>query len=385
MFFILLRKKVMKKNKSFKIIIPSIFLLFIFLCLLLFSVNSLAKERDLDKEQQLGEKLAKDFEKKYAIIEDVDQNTRVNEIGKKLASVSDLKGMRYHFKIINLEGVNAFSFPGGYIYVTGDLLGHIQSDDELAGVLAHEMAHIIHNHALKQTIKNTKYNLLTILAVLLTGEPNVALLGRLTTITFLNQYSREYEEEADLTAIELLIQAGYNPVGFLTCLERLSTRESLRAEINWGIFQTHPKTEERISYVKELLMKKGIKIDRRATTDYLKVETKFIRQDSLWTGIINLDELTILNLSFPVEMKNLNKILNAANNLDRFLSLDLNIYELRISVDNSNSTLYIGYNPIITLDDTETALMGKTSQEVLSEMRDKIKQAIWTLKLRFLL
>jgi len=377
----------MKKNELFKVkmVTLSIFLLFIFLCLLLFSINSLAKERDIDKEQQLGEKLARDFEKKYTLIEDGDRNSLVTDVGERLARVTDLKGMKYHFKIINLEGVNAFSFPGGFIYVTNDLLDHIQSADELAGVLAHEIAHVIHNHALRQTINNTKYSLLTILAVLLTGETDVALLGRLTTITFLNQYSREYEEEADLTAIELLIKAGYNPVGFLTSLERLSTRESLRPEINWGIFQTHPKIEDRIIYVKDLLMKKGIKIDRRATTDYLKVETEFIGKNSLWTGIINLDGLTIFSLSFPGEIKNLNKILNAADNLDRCLSLDLNIYEIKIFVDNSSSTLFIASNPIITLDDTETVLLSKTSQEVLSEMRDKIKQAIWRLKLRLLL
>jgi predicted Zn-dependent protease len=57
--------------------------------------------------------------------------------------------MNYHFKILNIEGPNAFSIPGGYIYVTYDLFDYIQSDDELAGILAHEIAHVIHNHALK--------------------------------------------------------------------------------------------------------------------------------------------------------------------------------------------------------------------------------------------
>ncbi|GAB4114582.1 MAG: hypothetical protein Kow00103_08500 [Candidatus Caldatribacteriota bacterium] len=333
----------------------------------------------------MGEKLARDFEKKHSLVEDIELNFRVNEIGKKLASNSDLKGMNYHFKIVDLKGVNAFSFPGGYIYVTKDLLDYVQSDDELAGVLAHEIAHIIHNHALNQIINNTKYNLLTILAVLLTGESDVALLGRLTTITFLNQYSRENEEEADLTAIELLIKNGYNPVGFLTCLERLSSREILRPEINWGIFQTHPKIEDRIVYIRDLLIKKGIKIDRRAAANYLKIETKFMVKDFQWIGMINLDGTTVFNFPFSGEIKVFHKILSIAENLDRFLSLDLNIYELRISVNDSSSTLFIGSNPIITLTDSEAVFLHKTSQEVISEMKESIKQVLWSWRLRLLL
>lgn len=180
------------------------------------SFNSFMAERDLDKEQQLGKKLSKDIEKKYEVVKNSVQNSLLIEIGNKLARDSDLDGMNYHFKILKMEGPNAFSIPGGYIYVTYDLFDYIQSDDELAGILAHEIAHIIHNHALKQTRDNTKYTLLTILAVLLTREPDVGVLGKLTTITLLNQYSREYEEEADLTAVNLLIKTGYNPVGFLT-------------------------------------------------------------------------------------------------------------------------------------------------------------------------
>jgi predicted Zn-dependent protease len=242
----------MKKNIKLinKLVSVIVFLLTAFL---LVSFNSFSAERDLNKEQKLGKKLSENIEKKYEVVEDLNQNSLITEIGNKLAKVSELKGMNYHFKILNIEGPNAFSIPGGYIYVTYDLFDYIQSDEELAGILAHEIAHVIHNHALKQTRDNTKFTLLTILGVLLTGEPNVAVLGKLTTITFLNQYSREYEEEADLTAINLLIKAGYNPVGFLTFLERLYAREMFKPEVNLGIFQTHPETENRINYVKEAL------------------------------------------------------------------------------------------------------------------------------------
>jgi len=372
----------MRKNRELtnKLILVIVFLLIAFLLL---SFHSFSAERDLVKEQKLGKKLSEDIEKKYEVIEDLNQNSLISEIGNKLAEASEMKEMKFHFRILKVDGPNAFSIPGGYIYVTYDLFDYVQSDNELAGILAHEIAHIVHNHALKQTRDNTKYNLLTILAVLLTREPDVALLGNLTAITFLNQYRREYEEEADLTATELLIKTGYNPVGFLTFLERLYAREMFKPELNLGIFQTHPETENRVNYVKDMLIEKGIDIDRRATTDYLEVSSKYILKDSFYTGIICIDDIPVLNLTYPYPKREeiYLKIIETSQNLDRFLSIDLLPYEIKVSVEGSKSTLFIRNNRIISLDDSETAYLEKTAEEVLQDTQEKIRQVLWEFKL----
>ena len=370
----------MRKNRKLinKLVSVIVFLLITFL---LVSFNSFSAERDLNKEQKLGKKLSEDIEKKHEVIEDLNQNSLITEIGNKLARASDLHGMSYHFKILKMDGPNAFSIPGGYIYVTYDLFDYIQSDDELAGILAHEIAHVIHNHALKQTRDNTKYTLLTILAVLLTREPDVGVLGKLTTITLLNQYSREYEEEADLTALDLLIKTEYNPVGFLTFLERLYVSEMFKPSIELGIFQTHPNTKDRVDYVKEKLEERRINIDRRATTDYLKVNAKYILEKSIWTSIIYIDNITIFDLSFPENRELHFKIIEATQNLDKSLSIDLAPYEINITSYGTTSTLMIRNDKIISLDDSETAFINKSSREVLTETQGKIKQALWEFKL----
>ena len=370
----------MRKNRKLinKLVYVIVFLLMAFL---LVNFHSFSAERDLNKEQKLGKKLSENIEKKHEVIEDPQKNLLIKQIGNKLAKVSELKGMNYHFKILNIEGPNAFSIPGGYVYATYDLFDYIHSDDELAGILAHEIAHVIHNHALKQTRDNTKFTLLTILGVLLTGEPDVAVLGKLTTITLLNQYSREYEEEADLTAINLLIKAGYNPVGFLTFLERLYTREMFKPEVNLGIFQTHPETENRINYVRNKLIEKGIEIDRRATTDYLKVSSKYILKDSFYTGVIYIDDIPVLSLSIPEREEIYLKMIETSQNLDRFLSIDLVPYEINVFVEGSKSTLLIRNNRIISLDDSETVYLERTAEEVLQETKNKIRQVLWEFRL----
>ena len=370
----------MRKNRKLvnKLVSVIVFLLITFL---LVSFISFSAERDLNKEQKLGKKLSENIEKKYEVVEDLEKNLLLREIGNKLAKVSELKGMNYHFKILNIEEPNAFSIPGGYIYVTYDLFDYIQSDDELAGILAHEIAHVIHNHALKQTRDNTKFTLLTILAVLLTGEPDVGVLGKLTTITFLNQYSREYEEEADLTAIDLLTKTEYNPVGFLTFLERLYTREMFKPEVNLGIFQTHPETENRINYVKDKLKEKGIDIDRRVTTDYLKVDIKYTYEESSCNAAIYIDNTTILTLTFPIGHELYLKTTETTKNLDKFLSIDLAPYEINVLTERTTSTLSIRNNKIISLDNSETIYLKKTAEEVLHETKNKIKQVLWEFRL----
>ena len=370
----------MRKNRKLinKLVSVIVFLLIAFL---LVSLNSFSAERDLNKEQKLGKKLSEDIEKKYEVIEDLNQNSLITEIGNKLAKASEMREMKFYFRILKKDGPNAFSIPGGYIYVTYDLFDYVQSDDELAGILAHEIAHVIHNHALKQTRDNTKFTLLTILAVLLTGEPDVGVLGKLTTITLLNQYSREYEEEADLTAIDLLIKTGYNPVGFLTFLERLYTREMFKPEVNLGIFQTHPETENRINYVKDKLKERGIDIDRRATTDYLKVSSKYILKDSFYTGVICIDDIPVLNLTFPKREEIYLKMIETSQNLDRFISIDLAPYEINVSVEGTTSTLSIRNNKIISLDNSETIYLRKTAEEVLQETKNKIRQVLWEFRL----
>lgn len=372
-----MRKNIKLMNKLISVIV------FLLIAFLLVNFNSFSAERDLNKEQKLGKKLSENIEKKHEVVEDSQKNLLIRQIGNKLAKVSELKGMNYHFKILNIEGPNAFSIPGGYIYVTYDLFDYIQSDDELAGILAHEIAHVIHNHALKQTRDNTKFTLLTILAVLLTREPDVGVLGKLTAITLLNQYSREYEEEADLTAINLLVRAGYNPVGFLTFLERLYTREMFKPEVNLGIFQTHPETESRINYVKDKLKERGIDIDRRATTDYLKVDIKYTFEESFCNVAFYIDNTTILNLTFPIGHELYLKTIEAAKNLDKSLSIDLAPYEINVSVEGTTSTLLIRNNKIISLDDSETIYLKKTAEEVLQETKNKIRQVLWEFKLKF--
>jgi hypothetical protein len=130
-----------------------------------------------------------------------------------------------------------------------------------------------------------------------------------------------------------------------------------------------------------MLIEKGIDIDRRATTDYLKVDIKYIFEESFCNAAIYIDNTTIMNLRFPIGHELYQKTIETTKNLDKFLSIDLAPYEINVLVEGTTSTLLIYNNKIISLDDSETVFINKSSREVLRGTQDKIKQALWEFKL----
>lgn len=120
-----------------------------------------------DSEVNLGDSLAKSVEKRFQLVKDENVQKRVNDIGQKIAAVCDRKDIIYHFKVIDdkeKENINAFCLPGGYVYIFKDLYDKLDSDDELGGVIAHEVAHIVARHGVKRMQSAFGYNILLVLA-----------------------------------------------------------------------------------------------------------------------------------------------------------------------------------------------------------------------------
>lgn len=160
----------------------SVKILLIFTLLLMFALNGHA-ERDFEKEERIGRRLAGNVEKQYVLVEDDEAIEKVQQIGEYLKEASGINEIDYQIKIVEREGPNAFALPGGFIYLTADLLDYVHSDDELAAVIAHEMGHIIHQHSIKQLQDKQKFKLVELLTLLVTGDPTLGILSELASIT----------------------------------------------------------------------------------------------------------------------------------------------------------------------------------------------------------
>ena len=125
----------------------------------------------IDEEIEIGAKIAKEIESQNPLVNDVEISAFISELGNKIAAVSDWSGLKYRFRIINTNDINAFSIPGGHIYLHRGLIEYTESVSELAGIIAHEIYHIVSRHGAEQI--TNKYGL-AIAAQELVGE-NTAL------------------------------------------------------------------------------------------------------------------------------------------------------------------------------------------------------------------
>lgn len=221
-----------------------------------------------DSEEKMGQAIAKQVEKEYKMTNDPLVQKRVEDIGKKIAAVCDRKEIDYKFNVIEDEEVNAVSLPGGYVYVNKGLVDKVANDDELAGVLAHEVGHIVARHSIKKLQAIQGYSILRILvAAVPSGEAGSA--GQAADAAFTEVmlgYSREDELLADQLAARYSKAAGYNPhamIDFLKKLDEINRRKPLRPR---SYYKTHPYVPDRIRVVKQEL---GEKI---GFDDYINIE-----------------------------------------------------------------------------------------------------------------
>ena len=219
-----------------------------------------------DKEVQIGESIAREVEKKYKQVDDPLIQKRVEDIGQKIVSGCDRKDIDYHFKAIEEEEINAVSLPGGFIYVNKGLIDKVANDDELAGVLAHEVGHIVARHSIKKLQAMMGYSILRILTAAIPQTGEVGSAADIAFTEIMLGYGREDELLADQLAARYIKLAGYNPHSMITFLEKLqeiNRRKPLRPK---SYFKTHPYVPDRIRVVKQEL---GEKID---FTDYINIE-----------------------------------------------------------------------------------------------------------------
>lgn len=205
------------------------------------------------KEVKLGRSIAQKIEKRFELSRDVQLQERLEEIGQKLVLVSDRKDIIYCFRVLENEEVNAFALPGGYVYANTGLIEETKSDDELAGVLAHEIGHIVARHSVKRLQTALGYNLISMLALAVTRDARFKRGADLAFAQIMLGYSREDEFLADELAVKYMREAGYQPeavISFLEKLRQLEKERPLRPLLpNW--VRSHPYLPERIAAAKQ--------------------------------------------------------------------------------------------------------------------------------------
>src|SRR5437870_4042435 len=206
----------------------------------------------LDKEIQMGRQLAAEIERQVKLIEDPTINEYVNRVGQNLVRNSDAK-VPFTIKVVESDEINAFALPGGFFYVNTGLILAADDESELAGVMAHEIAHVAARHGTEQASKAELINFASIPLIFMGGVGGFALrqaAGFLIPMQFL-QFSRKDEAEADYFGLQYLYKTGYDPGAAVSFFEKLQAKESARPGSVSKMFSTHPPTGDRIEMTKK--------------------------------------------------------------------------------------------------------------------------------------
>jgi len=254
-----------------------------------------ASEEKEDPEVKLGRETHEDLLRSgLKLVKDPKVLERVETMGKKMAAIANanpipatygngkLVPYEYRFFVVDDDDINAFSLPGGYIYINKGILRYAQSDDELAGVIGHEITHAMHHHVAKLQREQSRLNTqmaIGLIAALVARVPTADTMNLMTGFQLIalqkvNGFGQDAERDADHGGVILTQKSGYNPVGSLTFMERLERDEKQRPDVELGIFRTHPPGKERAENIEGQIVAMGMPVNRREVTNTLRVQVR---------------------------------------------------------------------------------------------------------------
>jgi Zn-dependent protease with chaperone function len=349
-----------------------------------------------DGEVKLGRLNAEQNDKQVKLITDSAIVERVNRIGQELARIanlmpipatwgsSQLKPFKYSFKVVDDKDVNAYSLPGGFIYVHKGLIDAVHSDDELAGVLAHEIAHAAHHHVLKLMREQQKIeNILIPLELLAVAAAaakrggqggqaaqQVLMAGNLYTTAKVNGYGIQAEEDADHAGLLLMTHSRYNPVGLYSFMIRLAALERQKGVGDLGIFRTHPPAPERVENAKNLLGKLNIPIRLADVDPSIRATVTALKDGDYEMAEIKVRGLVICRVIGEDGVSAMDRATAIGKKLTSLIDDKLQPFEIKVSRDQ---TRIVARN-ITLLTDADAGAQNKTMADFARQIADAIAQ-----------
>jgi predicted Zn-dependent protease len=238
------------------------------LALLAATAASSACAVSVQEEVQMGEQYSAQINAELPIVQDAEINRYVNVLGDSIANLADPRGLDYRFYVVNAIEVNAFAVPGGFIYVNRGLIDRTTSLSQLAGVLGHEIGHVVRRHSVQQMQKAQGANFGIVLGCTLLGVCDNQATGAAIQIggaALFAKFSRDDENEADAEAVKNVVRTGIDPRGIPQMFQILLTERQSRPDAVAGWFTTHPGEEERIRSTEAMIAKYDPAIIRTLT------------------------------------------------------------------------------------------------------------------------
>lgn len=348
-------------------------------------------EKALKNDRELGKEYAAKVEKELKISKNQSAIDRVNRVAAELIPIANTKQVKvtwgdarlnpfeYVFKVVENKQVNAFSLPGGFIFVYEGLINYAESDDELAGVLAHEIAHASFRHVATLQREASKLQLITLPAILIAilsggqAGADVLLLSELMGQAQGSGWGQKAELAADYGSFQYMQHSKYSPVGMLTFIERLARDQRTLESIDWGIYRTHPPSRERAEGLMKYLNTANIPIRRSLVSTSARTVVK-VNENG--TADVIFDKRPIYKFGGAIAQARAEA---AVNRLNEFFDSVPDLYEVIVTPDGAVK----GRKEVlfrITEDDAKA--VNKTVDSLSAEALKNMKRSLFLLAYR---
>ena len=231
----------------------------VWLVVVLMVFPEIASGITIQEEEELSREFMVQINEHYEIIHDSIISNYINQIGDKILSIVPPQPFQYHFYVVKEDVYNAFAGPGGQIFINSGLFEALENEDEIAGIIAHEISHVVCRHISQQIDQSKKVGmgaLAGVAAGVLLGAAGAGTAASATAIgsiaaaqSIILAHSREDEMQADQRGVDFLTQAGYNPKGLLTALTKIRSKQWYGKDQVPTYMMTHPAVEDRIGYL----------------------------------------------------------------------------------------------------------------------------------------
>lgn len=345
-------------------------------------------ENDIKNDVEVGKKYSLEVEKQYKLSKDPELQKRVQRLGDDLAAIANATDatvtwgdkrhthFNYVFKVIEAKDPNAFSLPGGFVYVHDSLIKFAESDDELAGVLAHEISHAAFRHVAilqRDAAKLQAIQIPLILASILTGG---ATLGTVLTATDLaataltNGWGQEAEKAADYGGFQFMAKSKYNPTGMVTFMERLAHEEHMQPKIDWGIYRTHPPSKQRADAIIAYMTAAQIPVQRSKVTTSFRASVKPADDG---TVVLHLGARTVMAFAGNDALVRADA---AVERINDFFDTTPELFELRAGEDGA---IYGSQTPLLIVTHDDALVAKSTVQDVQKNAMQNLRASLFVL------
>lgn len=348
-----------------------------------------------DEELARGRKIVDEIDKEIGVVEDPVRTEFVAKIARDIVAVSDRPDLTLDVKILDMRAPNAFAVPGGFVRVTVGLLDMVESEHELAGVLAHEIAHVCYYHGFRQEEKDNQAGRLEVLAdlaailLMATGKVDTQfasgaiMAGRFLRLQESFGYSREFEQEADQKGIEYILKTNYNPAGYVTIMERFAADalKFWRGPASYRDYDTHPPSSQRVMEIRGYLLDHRVPINRALVLrGFTAIPEEVEYEPGKRTWQIRLgDQVVFQTAPTPVGGKSpAERAQEIAARMNYITALNgLKTSSVSVGERDGKPLLLFSGSPVLTFEEADAQFLGMDARAYARAVQQQLTRVLW--------